>query len=182
MHLTTNTLFTANPRSRASKRASSPSIDTDKSLKDAPRASDATPVLAPKPYGGIQKAKRKQKALTRGQKKRQERVLARAEVVQDQLAKKVDVSQVRLKRIRERKSQWDDSNGAAAILKQSVLNEDADEMDGEGWEDEEMEESGIKVVDSVKLPAFASTTKMVIVDRTASSHNTDAEDDIDTIT
>lgn len=105
-------------------------------------------------------------------------------MVQDQLAKKADESQVRLKKIRERKSQWDESNGAAAPSNnmQSIPNQDADEMDGDGWEDEEMEESEVKVVDSVKLPAFASATKMVIVDRTTSSHNTDAEDDIDNIT
>jgi hypothetical protein len=105
-------------------------------------------------------------------------------VVQDRLAKKVDDSQVRLKKIRERKSVWDEANSGATALDKmkSVLNQDVDEMDGDGWEDEEMEESEAKVVDSVKLPAFASATKMVIVDRTTSSHNTDAEDDIDNIT
>lgn len=104
--------------------------------------------------------------------------------MQDQLAKKADVSQVRLKKIRERKSQWDEANGAAAPLNnmQSLPDRDADELDGDGWEDEEMDESEVKLVDSVKLPAFASATKMVIVDRTASAHNTDAEDDIDNIT
>ena len=56
-------------------------------------------------------------------------------------------------------------------------------MDGDNWDDdEEMGHSESKVIDGVKLPAFAPGTVMVIVDRTASSNNTDAEDDIDNIT
>lgn len=104
--------------------------------------------------------------------------------MQDQLAKKVDDSQLRLKKTRERKSLWDETNGAATAFDRtkSILNQDADEMDGDGWEDEEVEQSETKVVDSVKLPAFAAGTRMVIADRTASSNNTDAEDDIDNIT
>ncbi|KEF53479.1 uncharacterized protein A1O9_10454 [Exophiala aquamarina CBS 119918] len=174
----------ANPRSRASKRASSPSIDTDKSLKHAPRVSDTTTVLAAKPYGGVTKAKKKHKQLTRGQKKRHEKGLARAEVVQDQLAKKADVSQMRLKKIRERKSLWDETNGAATAFDRAkrILNQGANEMNSDGWEDEDMEQSETKVVDGVKLPAFAPATKLVIVNRTASSNNTDAEDDINNIT
>jgi len=142
-------------------------------------------VLAARPYGGISKSKKRQKQLTRGQKKRHEKGLARAEVVQDQLAKKVDDSKLRLKKIRERKTLWNETSSAATAFDRtkSILNQDADEMDGDKWDDdEEMGHSESKVIDGVKLPAFAPGTVMVIVDRTASSNNTDAEDDIDNIT
>ncbi|KIV93308.1 hypothetical protein PV10_04532 [Exophiala mesophila] len=180
----------ANPRSRAAKRATSPSINTDKSLKDGPRASDATPMLSAKPYAGITKAKKKQKQLTRGQRKRQERGLDRAVVVQDQLVKKVGDAQKRQKKIRERAGLWEDTNGRINPFDKLASNAFAEENNddhGGSWEDEEMDEvqdgtTDVKIVNGVKLPASAAITQLVVVDRTASGHNTDTDNDLDNIT
>ncbi|OAP62869.1 hypothetical protein AYL99_02096 [Fonsecaea erecta] len=164
---------TANPRSRASKRATSPSIDIDKSIKDAPRASDATPVLAARPNSGVTKAKRKQKPLSRGQRRRHEKGLARAEMVQDQFARKVEDASHRLKKRRERKGMWEDVNGTTNKFGtlMAALGDTADQNEEDGWEDEAMQESntesgGVKHVEN--LTTF-SKTKLVVVDRTAST-------------
>lgn len=185
----TSSQLIANPRSRAAKRATSPSIDTDKSLKEGPRASDATPMLTAKPYAGITKSKKKQKSMTRGQRKRQERGLDRAVVVQDQLVKKFGDVQKRQKKIRERKGLWEDANGRSNFdkLANTAFAEEDNDADGGSWEDEEMEEvqdlnAHVKIVDGVKLPASAAATKLVVVDRTASGHNTDTDNDLDFIT
>ncbi|KIW33524.1 hypothetical protein, variant 2 [Cladophialophora immunda] len=138
----------ANPRSRASKRATSPSIDVDKSIRDAPRASDATPILAARPNSGVTKAKRKQKPLSRGQRRRHEKGLARAEKVQDQFERKIEDASHRLKKRRERKGMWDEVNGTNKFDRlKAALGDEADQNEDE-WED--MEE-----------------TKLVVVDRTA---------------
>ncbi|KAK6384534.1 uncharacterized protein PV06_08683 [Exophiala oligosperma] len=176
---------TANPRSRASKRATSPSIDVDKSLREAPRASSPTPLLAPRPNSGVTKAKRKQKPLTKGQRRRHEKGLARAEVVQAQLSKKVDDAGSRSKKRRDRKKLWDDVNSGASNFDKmkAILGENADD-ENEEWVDEDMEANmtDVKMVEGVRVPAFAPATKLVIVDRTASAPTTDAEDEVDKIT
>ncbi|KIX08744.1 uncharacterized protein Z518_03401 [Rhinocladiella mackenziei CBS 650.93] len=176
---------TTNPKSRASKRAASPSINVDESLRDAPRASDATPILSARPNGGVTKLKRKQKSLTRGQRRRHEKGLARAEVVLDQLAKKVDDASSRLRRRRERKSMWDEVNGTAKFDKMKViLSDNTEQVDGDEWEDEAMEavKSEAKVVEDVNVPTTAAATKLVVVDRTTSAPMTDEEDEADKIT
>ncbi|KIW21567.1 hypothetical protein PV08_02147 [Exophiala spinifera] len=177
---------TANPRSRASKRATSPSIDVDKSLIEAPRASGSTPLLAPRPNSGVTKAKKKQKPLTKGQRRRQEKGLARAEVVQDQLSKKVDDAGSRLKKRRDRKKLWDDVNSSASNFDKmkAILGENADDAEDDGWVDEEMEDSmnDVKIVEGVRVPVSAPATKLVVVDGTASAPTTDVEDEVDKIT
>ena len=174
---------TANPRSRASKRATSPSIDVDRSLKDAPRASDATPVLAARPASGVTKSKTKQKPLTRGQRRRHERGLARAEVVQDQLSKRADEATSKLKKRRDRKKLWDDVNtGATNFDKMKAILGEND--DGDEWVDEEMDDgvSDVRMVEGVQVPITAPATKLIVVDRTASAPTTDMEDEVEKIT
>ncbi|KIW33522.1 hypothetical protein, variant 1 [Cladophialophora immunda] len=157
----------ANPRSRASKRATSPSIDVDKSIRDAPRASDATPILAARPNSGVTKAKRKQKPLSRGQRRRHEKGLARAEKVQDQFERKIEDASHRLKKRRERKGMWDEVNGTNKFDRlKAALGDEADQNEDE-WEDmEEVSNDGGRVKDIGNLTTI-SKTKLVVVDRTA---------------
>jgi hypothetical protein len=164
-----------NPRSRASKRAASPSLDLDKSLKSAPRATDATPVLAARPNAGISKTKRKQKPMKRGQRARQEKGLARAEAVMDQLEKKKALSQVKLKRVRGRRAVWDEVNGEAreevrkapkfqVLANGAVENEDAAD-DDEAWEDENGD-ADMKPVEVIEVPV-TELKKLVVADHIA---------------
>ncbi len=155
-------------------------MDIDRSLKEAPRASDATPVLAARPNGGITKAKKKVKPMKRGQRARQERGLARAEVVMDRLAKKVDSVQSREKKRRERRAIWEDVNDASKEEKRKTpkLLVGPTESDREEWEDEPRAYEGdteMKVMDGVQVPATAGS-KLVVVDRTTSTNASDTED------
>ncbi|KIW86231.1 hypothetical protein Z517_01626 [Fonsecaea pedrosoi CBS 271.37] len=186
--------FTANPRSRASKRATSPSIDVDKSIRDAPRASDATPILAARPNGGITKPKRKQKPLSRGQRRRHEKGLARAEMVQDQHARKIEDASHRLKKRRERKGMWEEVNGTNKFdkLRAALGDDDANENDEDEWVDDNMEEVENEGgnVEILEKSTTISKAKLVVVDRTASSvtaatapnTTTEEEDEADKIT
>ncbi|KAL2429645.1 hypothetical protein ABEF95_008609 [Exophiala dermatitidis] len=181
---------TANPKSRASRRETSPSLDVDKSVRDAPRASDATPVLAARPSAGVTKAKKKQKPLTKGQRRRHEQGLARAEIVQDQLAKKVNDASTRLKKRRERKGVWDEINGGTKSEQmRAILGQDMDQADGDDdWEDEAMEEvemvqeSETKTVEGLAMPTTAVASKVTVVDHTTSVPTTVEEDEADKIT
>ncbi|ETN45011.1 uncharacterized protein HMPREF1541_09887 [Cyphellophora europaea CBS 101466] len=172
----------ANSRSRAARRGGSPSLDLDKSVTDAPRASDATPVLSARPGGGIQKAKKKQKPMKRGQRARQEKGLARAEIVMDQLEKKKSESQVKMKKVRGRRAIWDEINGEAEEEKRktpklfSARGDDA-EAEDQQWEDvDEQGDQEMKLVDGVQVPANAPVNKLVVVDRTASNAGSDLDD------
>lgn len=182
-------ISTANPRSRAAKRASSPSLNLDKTLTEVSRASDATPVLGVRPHAsnGIQKSKKKAKPLKRGQRARQEKGLARAEAVLDQLEKKKAVSQVKVKKVRSRRALWEEINDEAIEEKRKVPrllvggnenreNEGAEDV---GWEDEQGD-AEMKTVDvggvEVKVPLSAPLAQVVVVDRTASNAGSDLED------
>ena len=149
-------------------------------MKDAPRASDVTPVLTARPNGGITKAKKKVKPMKRGQRARQERGLARAEVVMDQLAKKVDSVQSRERRRKDRRAIWEEVNDASKEEKRKTpkLPVGPIESDDEEWEDEPQAYEGdteMKVVDGVQVPATAGS-KLIVVDRTTSTNASDAED------
>ena len=180
-------IFLANPRSRAAKRATSPSIDLDKSLRDAPRRSDTNLILGVSARSGVTKPKRKQKPMTKGQRRRQVKGLERAEVVQDQLKKKVIGSQSREKKRNSRRAIWEEINSAVgkdagkSIVTSVEINERPDEDE---WEDEDVAQNGddteMKVLDGVHVPADVAGTKLVVVDRTTAS--LEPIDDADRIT
>lgn len=184
-----------NPRSRASKRAASP-LPTDKSLSNIPRAADATPILAAPAHkianGGIQKSKKKTKPLKRGQLRRQEKGLQRAEIVLDQLERKKVEAKERGKKVKGRARGWEEINEGAEEevrktprlgLGNGVNGEGDGEGDGE-WEDVNGKEEGgdteMGVVEvegvQVKVPANAALTKVVMPVRPASNAGSDLED------
>ncbi|AEO62792.1 uncharacterized protein THITE_2107393 [Thermothielavioides terrestris NRRL 8126] len=102
--------------SRAARRATSPSIDTDKSLKHVrpPQESvDRRPaVLAAHHSGGVtKKAKSGRKAvLSSRARRRQEKSMDRAEAVMERTALKVQKSKDHAKVIHSRKKTWDEIN------------------------------------------------------------------------
>jgi len=120
--------------SRAARREASPSLNLDKSLKNIPPPSNASsiPNLHAVHSGAITKSK-KNKPLSRQKRIRQRKGIERADIVNDQLEKKVEKSLKRQKVVKERAKDWSDMNkkvqskGAFAALA---------EDDGEGeWED-----------------------------------------------
>lgn len=154
-------MLAENPRSRAARRATSPSLNADKSLKEAPRASNATPVLAPYHGAGIQK-KNKRKHLTHAQRVRHEKELAKAEANQDRLDVKVADAQARLKKRHGRRALWEDVNvdsneevrkAIRAPGRFGVLDVDQESRDDIQPFHGDTE---IKVIGGVQVPAFAT--------------------------
>ena len=126
--------------SRAAKRASSPSIDTDKSLKNVQPPTESKShrpsVLAVHQSAGVsKKAKNGRKSvLSAKAKRRQERGMDRAEVVMDRTEKKVQKSKVRARSVQDRAKAWEELNKSVldAARKQSALEkENLDEEEGE---------------------------------------------------
>jgi hypothetical protein len=165
------------PRSRAAKRAASPSIDTDKSLKDIDRT-DIGPVLHSRHNAGVVK-KKKSKPLKRGQRARMEKGLSRAEAVMDQMEKKVEGSQARSKRRRDRRALWEEVNDDAKEEQRKAPKFDVLQSVEDGGDDEWVDENDdqavagddteMKIVEGVKVPANAAAIQMVVVERPAST-------------
>ncbi|KAK2602479.1 hypothetical protein N8I77_009007 [Diaporthe amygdali] len=141
--------------SRAARRATSPSINTDKSLKDVkppPESVDFRPsVLGIHQNAGVtKKNKRGRKAvMSTKARKRHERGLERAEEIVDRTSTKVNKSKKSASNIAERKKGWEDINAQAveiAAAKAAGVNkfagladgddEDVEELDDEMWEAE----------------------------------------------
>lgn len=156
----------ANPRSRAARRATSPSINTDKSLKEAPRATETTPILAAYKGAGIHK-KTKKKQLSHAQRQRQEKVLQKAEAVHDILETKRADASSRLKRRRGRRALWDDINDTSTEEVRKAIKAPGrfDTLDdGEDAVKDDIQpfhgETEIKVIAGVQVPTFATGQSM----------------------
>ncbi|KOS17228.1 hypothetical protein ESCO_005881 [Escovopsis weberi] len=136
--------------SRASRRATSPSIDTDKSLKDVslPRAGDVddTPgrrsttlqpsVLAARHFAGVTKktAKGRKSRPSARAKKRAEKGLEMAEAVLERTGKKVEKSLGRARVVKARRREWRDINKTAG---EKAENAPANDDDGDEEEDDD---------------------------------------------
>ncbi|KAL4782248.1 Alb1-domain-containing protein [Aspergillus varians] len=101
-------------RSRASRRAASPSLDLDKSLTSLPRAED-TPIgresiLADRGNAGVSKKQPKPKAKTRAQRMRQQKGMDKAEALVDQLEIKLAKSKNRARTVQSRAAEWNELN------------------------------------------------------------------------
>ena len=139
--------------SRAAKRASSPSIDTDKSLKNikppVENKSQLPSVLAVQGAGVSKKVKNGRKSvLSTKAKKRQEKSIDRAAVVMDKKSTNIEKSKDRARLVQERAKAWDEHNkklmakkardAALALEKENRVDEDGDvDADGDAMEDVE---------------------------------------------
>ncbi|KAK7749798.1 hypothetical protein SLS53_000378 [Cytospora paraplurivora] len=132
--------------SRAARRATSPSINTDKSLKDVQPPTESVnnrpSVLGIHQSAGVtKKTKRGRKSvLSTKARKRHERGLERAEHVVDRTAVKIQKSKRSAAEIASRKKAWDEVNGsigdvAAAIGGKASLNMFAGLGNGDDEED-----------------------------------------------
>ncbi len=153
--------------SRAAKRASSPGIDLDKSLRDVkpPETKTQRPsVLAIHQGAGIlKKSKNGRKAvLSAKAKRRQEKGMDRAEAVMDKKEKKVEKSKGKARTVQERAKAWDELNKKmlAKKAREEVLALEkekenwVDEDEGEGMQDVEVEDAPVAeaVPESMPLP------------------------------
>ena len=126
--------------SRAARRATSPSINTDKSLKNARpppvSVSHRPSILGLHAAAGVSKKKSGRKAIQSAKaKRRMDKSQDRAEQVMERTEKKVARSRGKAKTIKERSRGWDDINTTVDVIKKNPKVDDK----GEEWEDEEME-------------------------------------------
>ncbi|KKO98658.1 hypothetical protein THAR02_09243 [Trichoderma harzianum] len=136
-------------RSRAARRATSPSINTDKSLKDVSLPSTksssepARPsVLAARHSAGVTKKSRRGRQLSAKGRRRQEKGLEMAEAFVERTSKKLEKSLGKAKVVQARSKKWDDINKDVQETKANafaVLGQD-DEANGGEWEtDDDMD-------------------------------------------
>lgn len=178
----TNVLPATSIHSRAAKRASSPGIDLDKSLKDLKPPVEAKKqrqsVLAVHQGAGVTKKSKngRKSVLSAKAKRRQEKGLDRAEAVMDKKEKKVEKSKGRARTVQERAKAWEELNKkmlakkardeALALEKENLVNEVEDDemeederdeevnMDAEANEDPVAEPMAIEeIAQSIPLPA-----------------------------
>ncbi|PTB69261.1 hypothetical protein BBK36DRAFT_16675 [Trichoderma citrinoviride] len=135
-------------RSRAARRATSPSINTDKSLKDVslPASNSKSSsseafrpsVLAARHNAGVTKKSKRGRQLTARGRRRQEKGLEMAEAFVERTSKKLEKSIGKAKVVQARAKKWDDINKSAEesrsnafeVLRQAI-GEDDDEKEGE---------------------------------------------------
>lgn len=106
----------ASVHSRSARRAASPSIDIDKSLKEIkpppPSKNHRPAILAIHQGAGVSKKIKngRKSVMSARAKARQEKVLDRAEVVMDQKAKKIEKSKGRARNVQDRAETWEQRN------------------------------------------------------------------------
>jgi hypothetical protein len=138
-----NIILAVSVHSRAAKRASSPGIDLDKSIKDAkpPREpKERASVLAVHQGAGVTKKSKngRKSVLSTKAKRRQEKGLDRAEAVMDKKETKIEKSRGKARTVQERAKNWDDLN-RKMLAKKAMDEALALEKENEIWEDEEAE-------------------------------------------
>ncbi|EHK42187.1 hypothetical protein TRIATDRAFT_126865 [Trichoderma atroviride IMI 206040] len=159
-------------RSRAARRATSPSINIDKSLKNAtlPASSSSTSAAVPRPSvlaarhnAGVTKKVRRGRAVSAKGRRRQEKGLEMAEAVVERMSKKLEKSFSKARVVQTRAKKWDDINKDVLKSKENafaVLMQDGDEEDKEEreWEtDEEMDgENAVKSAAAAVQPTAAA--------------------------
>lgn len=131
---------------RAARRATSPSIDTDKSLKDVKppsrTAASARPsVLAVHQSAGVQKKSKnnRKSQMSARARRRHEKGLEMAEAILERTSRKVEKSVGRGRNVKERSKAWDAINKAAedeAQLVEDKLAAQEGEDDGAATDEE----------------------------------------------
>lgn len=165
----------ASVRSRAAKRASSPSIDTDKSLKTIkPPVDEKKPaVLAIHQGAGVTKKSKhgRKTVLSAKAKRRQEGAMDKAEAVMDKKFTRVEKSKDRARTIQSRSKAWEDQN--RKMLAQKELDA-ATALEQENWEsDDDENEQEIAAVSNdagdvqmdapVATPAVLASATLAVV-------------------
>ncbi|KAI9740266.1 MAG: hypothetical protein M1834_004844 [Cirrosporium novae-zelandiae] len=147
--------------SRAARRAGSPSLGVNKSQRslEAPEDSAAVRPHVLAAHHGDAIKKKKSKRETRQQRLRREKGLERAEIVMDQLEKKVAKSVVKEKTIKARRANWQELNGTTRLHKKHSKSTDIEDMQWE--EDDAVTEPAREIAHtdiSLPLKSQAATT------------------------
>ncbi|KAH8811926.1 Alb1-domain-containing protein [Xylogone sp. PMI_703] len=158
--------------SRAAKRASSPSIDIDKSLKDVKPPVEAKTyrpsVLAVHQNAGISKKKKNGRTMSAKARRRQEKGLDRAEAIMDRTEKKIERSKGKVRTIQERAKGWEELNKKIATSKSQYAVLERESSPESANEDQRVVED-IDIIDATVNEQFQPNN---------SSENAEGEDEI----
>ncbi|KAF4470673.1 hypothetical protein FALBO_2416 [Fusarium albosuccineum] len=170
--------------SRAARRATSPSIDTDRSLKDikppSRTASQRRSVLAAQHSAGVtKKSKRGRKDnMSAKAKRRHEKGLEMAEAVSERTKSKVEKSIGRGKNVQQRSKAWDDINKAAEIKGQD--DSETEVKGAQEWDaDEDMEVADDQTIIPAPVTTIDESTEAMVA--AAAAQPLPADDDGDEI-
>ncbi|MCJ1480127.1 hypothetical protein MMC06_000281 [Schaereria dolodes] len=158
--------------SRAAKRASSPSIDLDKSLTSIKTPNES--VLSVHHGAGITKKKGKVRPLSRQKRRRLERGVVRAEAVLDKTERKVERIKVKEKAVKERSSAWDELNSNFQEKKPKAKYEKDSSDD---WVDEKMDEVPATEATIPEVTSSTESASRLIVDSTTTEVVVQEEED-----
>jgi len=151
----------ASIHSRAVRRATSPGIDTDKSLKEvqppAESKSNRPSILAAHQGAGVTKRSKngRKSVLSAKAKRRHEKGLDRAEAVMDKKVTRVEKSRGRARTVQERAKAWEEQNKKIAEKK---AREEAEALEKENDTGSDLDEDMHEDVEIGEAPAGASTT------------------------
>ncbi|KAH8725750.1 Alb1-domain-containing protein [Phaeosphaeriaceae sp. PMI808] len=161
--------------SRAARRASSPSLNLDKTLKTKPTRDSASPsrpsqakhhtVLATNHNGGIQKKSSNKNNMTRAQRLRHQKGLERAADNLDKMQVRVVKSLGKEQVIKGRSKGWDDVNAEGVGRKKGrksagVVEGDEVENEGEWVDDEDI--AGATEVGAALEPVVAQSSTVCV--------------------
>ncbi|KAI0129368.1 Alb1-domain-containing protein [Hypoxylon sp. NC0597] len=137
--------------SRAARRATSPSIDTDKSLKNVQPPADSADyrpsVLAIHQGAGVTKKTKKSKNMSSKARRRHEKGQDRAAAIIERTEQKIAKSKGQARTIQTRRKTWDEVNNQIPATKKTSRAESIDEDDQEESElDEEMNDAQVEKV------------------------------------
>lgn len=167
LHITSaNILLATSVRSREARRATSPGINTDKTLKEikppVETKSKRPSVLAVHQGAGVTKKSKngRKSVLSSKAKRRHEKGLDRAEAVIDKKGTRIEKSRTRSRTVQERAKGWDDQNKKIAAKKaQDVLenklgsddefSDTDDEPVGDAQDDVVLEDAAVSTVEPV---------------------------------
>ncbi|KAI1477241.1 hypothetical protein K445DRAFT_374773 [Daldinia sp. EC12] len=142
--------------SRAARRATSPSIDTDKSLKNVQPPAESVDyrpsVLAIHQGAGVSKKTKKGRNMSSKARRRHEKGQDRAANIMERTEKKIAKSKGQARTIQSRRKAWDDINNQIPANKsepQGEVDNREDEVDEVSEFDEEMDDAQLdRVQDS----------------------------------
>lgn len=150
-------------RSRAAKRASSPSIDTDKSLKNvkAPETVYHPQVLSPAQGAGVSKKKSGRKTqLSSKAKRRQDKGMDRAEAVMDRTSTKIEKSKYRGRNVQERAKTWEALNKKAQEALQAAADKENEISEEEDVDEDNQSQGEVEMDDISAAPVAAKSTPL----------------------
>ncbi|KAI0379862.1 Alb1-domain-containing protein [Hypomontagnella monticulosa] len=129
--------------SRAARRATSPSIDTDKSLKDVQPPAESVDhrpsVLAIHQGAGVSKKTRKGRNQSSKARRRHEKGQDRAAAIMERTEQKIAKSKGQARTIQTRRKAWDDINNQIPASKKKS-HEEADDEDDDDQEPSELDD------------------------------------------